>query len=169
VFDGPEDRNGCRNHDEIRFWVDYLTPEKAEWIVDDAGTAGGLPPNESFVLLGDLNCDPADGDARREALAALRTHPRVFDPEPKSLGGAEQSKKQWGTNAEHRGDPALDTGDFADEPGKGPGNLRLDYVLVSRNLHVARSAVFWPPSFEPTALLVAASDHRLVWADVETR
>ncbi len=27
VFDGPEDRNGCRNHDEIRFWIDYLAGE----------------------------------------------------------------------------------------------------------------------------------------------
>ena len=25
AFDGPEDRNGKRNHDEIRFWRDYLT------------------------------------------------------------------------------------------------------------------------------------------------
>ena len=24
TFDGPEDRNGRRNHDEIRFWVDYV-------------------------------------------------------------------------------------------------------------------------------------------------
>ena len=26
TFDGPEDRNGTRNHDEIRFWADYVTP-----------------------------------------------------------------------------------------------------------------------------------------------
>jgi len=26
VFDGPEDRNGRRNNDEIRFWADYITP-----------------------------------------------------------------------------------------------------------------------------------------------
>ena len=26
VFDGPEDRNGTRNHDEIRFWADYIRP-----------------------------------------------------------------------------------------------------------------------------------------------
>jgi hypothetical protein len=29
--------------------------------------------------------------------------------------------------------------------------------------------VFWPPSFEPSAQLVSASDHRLVWVDVEVR
>ncbi|MBW4491010.1 MAG: endonuclease/exonuclease/phosphatase family protein [Trichocoleus desertorum ATA4-8-CV12] len=31
VFDGPEDRNGRRNHDEIRFWADYITPGKREY------------------------------------------------------------------------------------------------------------------------------------------
>ncbi len=29
VFDGPEDRNGTRNHDEIRFWADYVGPGAA--------------------------------------------------------------------------------------------------------------------------------------------
>ena len=24
VFDGPDDHNGTRNHDEIRFWSDYI-------------------------------------------------------------------------------------------------------------------------------------------------
>ncbi len=28
VFDGPEDRNGCRNHDEIRLWSDYIDPSR---------------------------------------------------------------------------------------------------------------------------------------------
>ncbi len=26
VFDGPEDRNGTQNHDEMRFWADYVGP-----------------------------------------------------------------------------------------------------------------------------------------------
>ena len=29
-FDSSEDRNGTRNHDEIRFWSDYITPEEGE-------------------------------------------------------------------------------------------------------------------------------------------
>lgn len=169
VFDGPEDRNGCRNHDEIRFWVDYLTPGQDGWIADDAGVAGGLPNEAPFVLMGDLNCDPVDGDARREALAALRGHPRVADPEPRSAGGTEQHGKQWGANASQKGDPAFDTGDFEDEVGKGPGNLRLDYVLVARSLPTFGCAVYWPPAYEPAARSVAASDHRLVWVDVGAR
>ena len=39
VFDGPEDRNGKRNHDEIRFWMDYLSNEP--YIVDDNVKYGG--------------------------------------------------------------------------------------------------------------------------------
>src|SRR5215207_1964849 len=44
VFDGPEDRNGRRNHDEIRLWADYVTPGQASrYIYDDEGRRGGLP------------------------------------------------------------------------------------------------------------------------------
>jgi endonuclease/exonuclease/phosphatase family metal-dependent hydrolase len=169
VFDGPEDRNGRRNHDEIRFWVDYLTPQQAGWIVDDTGAAGGLPEGQEFVLMGDLNCDPADGDARRQALASLLLHPRVQDPAPRSAGGEFEAKRQWGVNAVHAGDPALDTGDFPDEHGQGPGNLRLDYVLPARTLRVAGSGVFWRLPHEAGAALLAASDHRLVFVDLEAR
>ncbi|MEC7724183.1 MAG: endonuclease/exonuclease/phosphatase family protein [Planctomycetota bacterium] len=168
-FDGEEDRNGCRNHDEIRFWVDYLTPDNAGWINDDQGVAGGLAEGASFVLLGDLNCDPVDGESRREALRGLLSHPRVQDPEPRGPGGAEQKLKQFGVNMRHQGDPAMDTGDFGDEPGKGPGNLRVDYALPSRDLVVGGAAVVWPRSYEQTLPLVEASDHRLVWVDVAGR
>ena len=77
VFDGPEDRNGRRNHDEIRFWADYLSPSGSRWIVDDAGHRGGLGRDESFVVLGDLNADPLDGDSVPGAAQQLLDHPRV--------------------------------------------------------------------------------------------
>ncbi|MFK7740388.1 MAG: endonuclease/exonuclease/phosphatase family protein [Planctomycetota bacterium] len=168
-FDGAEDRNGCRNHDEIRFWGDYLTPGKGDWIVDDGGTSGGLAEKEDFVVLGDLNCDPRDGDSRRQALLDLLGHDRVQDFEPRGDGGAEQKLLQFGRNMQHQGDPALDTGDFGDGVGdndEGPGNLRVDYVLPSRSLQVARGAVLWPKSYEPALKLCEASDHRMVWIDV---
>ena len=165
AFDGEEDRNGRRNHDEVRFWVDYLTPGEGGWIVDDAGRAGGLAPEASFVVLGDLNCDPVDGDSERGALLSLLAHPRVVDPEPRSLGGPEQKLKQFGANMQHEGDPALDTGDFTDKPGEGPGNLRVDYALPSRDLSVVGGGVFWPRAFEQTLKLAEASDHRLVWVE----
>ena len=63
----------------------------------------------------------------------------------------------------------MDTGDFGDEPGKGPGNLRVDYALPSRDLVVGGAAVVWPRAYEQTLPLVEASDHRLVWVDVARR
>ncbi len=63
VFDGPEDRNGRRNHDEIRFWADYVRPGAAAYIFDDAGQRGGLRPSDRFVIIGDLNADPSTATA----------------------------------------------------------------------------------------------------------
>jgi hypothetical protein len=169
VAPGSPDRGDepvCRNHDEIRFWVDYLTPERSGWIADDAGGAGGLSAAASFVVLGTLHCDPADGDGRKEAIAELLSHPRIRDPRPGSAGAIEQHQLQWGSNARHRGDSALDTADLDDRLEVGPGNLRLDYVLPARGLSVQRSGVFWPPARDPAAAWIAHAAHRMVWVDV---
>jgi endonuclease/exonuclease/phosphatase family metal-dependent hydrolase len=164
VFDGPEDRNGRRNHDEIRFWADYLGPERADWIVDDQGRRGGLDPRAEFVLLGDLNCDPHDGDARGAPVALLLEHPRIrSEVVPVSSGAAAASTAQGGVNALHSGPPAADTADFDD--ARGPGNLRLDYALPSRGLDVMDAGVFWPLPDEPGADAAGASDHRLVFVE----
>jgi endonuclease/exonuclease/phosphatase family metal-dependent hydrolase len=163
-FDGPEDRNGRRNHDEIRFWRDYLSPGQRDgYIVDDRGNAGGLPSDAPFVVAGDLNNDPNDGDGRSEAIRALLDHPRVTDPEPSSEGGERAAESDGGVNGSHDGDPALDTADFSDQR---VGNLRMDYVLPSQNLAVEDADVFWPTPGDEHADLVDASDHRLVWVDV---
>jgi hypothetical protein len=209
TFDGPEDRNGRRNHDEIRFWVDYTGPaEQGAYIYDDNGQRGGIaaergqgsevrgqekaeredsisrdapaersppasdlrPLTPSFVILGDLNGDPHDGDGPA-GISALLNAPQVlkYSP-PASLGAVEQAKLQGGANERHRGDPAHDTCDPADAPG--PGNLHIDYVLPSANLKVSKAGVFWPESTDPLFKLVGVhpfpgSDHRLVWVDLE--
>lgn len=91
-FDGPEDRNGRRNSDEIRLWADYITAgPTSQWIVDDAGVRGGLAPAERFVILGDFNSDPVDGDSWPGAIDQLLHHPRVRDTQPMSDGAAEKS------------------------------------------------------------------------------
>lgn len=168
VFDGPEDRNGRRNHDEIRFWSDYLAG--AAWIVDDQGGAGGLDPAATAVVMGDLNADPEDGDGRREAIRALLAHPRLQDPRPRSPGAAVAAAAQGGANRRQAGDPALDTADWKD--ARGPGNLRSDFVLPTRDLAVVGAGVFWPAPGDPRTAWVAmgeraaSSDHRLVWVDV---
>jgi hypothetical protein len=170
VFDGPEDRNGRRNHDEIRFWADYVTPGRAgRYIYDDAGRTGGLDPGARFVIAGDQNADPLDGDSVPGAAQQLLDHPRINTAvTPSSAGAVDASARQGGANLTHRSDPRFDTADFADS---APGNLRVDYVLPSRPLRITDAAVFWPTDEDPLFRLVGdfpfpSSDHRLVWVDV---
>ena len=170
VFDGPEDRNGTRNFDEIRFWADYITPgTTSRYIYDDEGQSGGLKPGASFVIAGDQNSDPLDGDSIPGAIQQLIEHPRVnIKVTPDSEGAVEQSALQGGANLTHLSDPRFDTADFADT---APGNLRADYVLPSENLRIDDSAVFWPLSSDPLFRLVGtfpfpSSDHLLVWVDL---
>jgi endonuclease/exonuclease/phosphatase family metal-dependent hydrolase len=169
AFDGPEDRNGRRNHDEIRFWSDYLTPRSAGYVRDDAGRAGGFA-GKAFVIMGDLNSDPVDGASLHQAIEALVRHARVDASfVPRSAGGAEASAAQGGVNATQRGDPHSDTADFSD---RFAGNLRVDYLLPSKGLRVCGGGVFWPTQSDPSAKLVwgdepaPSSDHRLVWIDI---
>ncbi|MGI3170276.1 endonuclease/exonuclease/phosphatase family protein [Pseudooceanicola sp. C21-150M6] len=68
VFDGPEDRNGRRNHDEIAFWRHRL-----------AGLFGP-PPDPPFVIAGVANLDPEHGEGRKDAIRDLLAHSAVQDP-----------------------------------------------------------------------------------------
>jgi hypothetical protein len=191
VFDGPEDRNGRRNHDEIRFWADYITPSRSGYIYDDEGVRGGLKPGELFVIAGDQNSDPLDGDSIPGSIQQLLEHPLVnTKTTPSSLGGPWASRIQDLLNLSHRSDPAFDTADFCDRPAPppcaGPGNLRADYVLPRKNMQIVDAGVFWPSlerdaqgnfidDLAPFAYLVdptgagfpvPTSDHRAVWIDV---
>lgn len=156
VFDGPEDRNGLRNAAEIRFWIDYF--EGADWMKDADAVEGGLPPNASFVVLGDLNADPDKGDGDQATVGALARHPKVQDPKPTSPGAVAAGQ-------------STDTADWPEK--NGPGNLRVDYVLPSVDLKVMGSGVFWPAPDDPLGRLIGvkknrqtSSDHRLVWIDI---
>ncbi|MCF1707684.1 endonuclease/exonuclease/phosphatase family protein [Tabrizicola sp. J26] len=133
VFDGPEDRNGRRNHDETAFWLRLLD--------------GELPwpsPPEPFVILGDAELDPAKGEGRPAALAALLADPRLQSPLP----------------------PGTETADF--RATGGPGPLQLDYLLPSASLGVRAAGVIRPEPGDPLAgTIFAASRHRLVWVDLD--
>jgi endonuclease/exonuclease/phosphatase family metal-dependent hydrolase len=161
VFDGPEDRNGCRNHDEIRFWADYLSDQ--DYIYDDQQNRGGLAPSASFVIAGDLNADPIDGDSRDRAIRQLLNHPGI-NPEiiPRSQGGVYHSSETADANAGHQGDPAHDTAHF----NPNTGNLRVDYCLASRDLEAKGAGIYWPMPQEVGGDNILASDHRLVWVDL---
>lgn len=171
VFDGPEDRNGARNADEVRFWLDYVTPGQGDYIYDDTGVTGGLAEDAHFVMVGDQNLDPNDGDGIREMGQLLLASPRFQDPLPRSEGGPAAAIADGGKNAGHTGDPAYDTADFADDGEFDPGNLRADYVLPSTNFEVVGTGIFWPVPGDPLAYLLEVdgaqtSDHRLVYVDV---
>ena len=170
VFDGPEDRNGTRNHDEIRLWADYVTPgPTSDYIYDDDGVYGGLKPGSMFVIAGDQNSDPLDGDSIPGAIQQLTEHPLVnTEVTPDSEGAVEASSLQGGANLTHQSDPRFDTADFSDT---APGNLRADYVLPRVNLRIQDAGVFWPTQDDPLYRLTGAfpfpsSDHRLVWVDL---
>ncbi|WP_425288678.1 endonuclease/exonuclease/phosphatase family protein [Shimia haliotis] len=134
VFDGPEDRNGLRNADEIRFWQVYL------------GGEFGAPPKSRFVIAGNANLDPDNGEGRRDAIADLIRDPSLQDP-------------------------LRDAGPTVDWPEPTPGDLRVSYVLPSADWTVENAGVFWPrEGARDHDLLVydetAASRHRLVWVDI---
>ena len=165
VFDGREDRNGCRNHDEIRFWSLYVTPEQSVRFRDDQGRLGGLSEDESFVIAGDLNSDPIHGDSRHEAIIELISHPRTRDPMP------SRSKNKSETQTACFG---------------GQREYRIDYVLPSKELSIKDSGVYWPRPANieantganaevdaetntdrvKTNEVIDATDHRIVWIEV---
>jgi hypothetical protein len=159
VFDGPEDRNGKRNHDEIRFWFDYINEDKADYIYDDLGNKGGLPPQQAFVLLGDQNASIINGNAIAKentlGIHALLNSDKIQDPMPASLGGKQHDATNQ--NAKYY---------------TAHWGMRPDYVLPSSiNFTIKDSGVFWPQKNEETYRLIkdrqASSDHRLVWVDLE--
>jgi 3-phytase len=178
VFDGTEDRNGKKNADEIRFWADYVSPGQDSYIYDDQGGKGGIAGGSSFVIMGDQNADPRDGDSYKNSINQLLGNPNInTNSIPTSAGGPQQSALQGLINSTQTGNPAFDTADFADS-GTNPGNLRTDYVLPSADLTINNSGVFWPlntdPTFAPVGVFdatvpggYATSDHRLVFADVQ--
>ncbi len=177
-FDGDEDRNGKRNFDENRFWADYIADGEGAYIYDDAGVAGGLEVGARFVIMGDLNADPNDGGAVVGSISQLINAPAVrWADAPTSHGGVVQAGIQGGANLTHIGDASEDTADFNDDPERGIGNLRLDYILYSKfglgqREGEGASGIFWPgPDDTHYDLIgpgfpVESSDHRLVWRDL---
>ncbi len=141
VFDGPEDRNGWRNADQLRFWMQLLDGWRPE------GTDLDLNM-ERLALIATLNVDPNRGEGHQTALGELLMHPALQDVVPES---------SWGTA----------TADWADPT---PGNLRVDYILPARGLDVVDHGVLWPEGEGdgplPLSIVEEASDHRLIWIDL---
>jgi hypothetical protein len=158
VFDGPEDRNGSKNHDEVRFWLDYITPSLSAYIYDDSGTKGGLASQTRFVIVGDQNSSTTEGDSRKEAISGLLSSSMINDEQiPQSKGGD--------LHDENNPLSAFHTAYWG---------MRADYVLPSSyGVEVIGNGVFWPLKVDETYRLVesreASSDHRLVWSTLRIR
>lgn len=158
------DWNGLRNHDEIRFWADYVDPHESGYIYDDvawekavkkgrpAKAQGGLERGARFVILGDENADPVDGDASFNPVDLLLSSPLIDTSiTPTSAGALEQVPT--GENRETK------TASFL---------LRADYVLPSESgWNYLQGWVFWPETTDLEAGLLSASDHRMVVVDLE--
>ncbi|MDZ8118170.1 choice-of-anchor J domain-containing protein [Pontiella agarivorans] len=146
------DWNGKRNHDEIRFWADYVTPGAGSYIYDDNGVTNQLAAGSRFVIMGDQNADADEGDSYNAAINQLLTNVNInaaFVPE--SEGSLES------------------TGDTDDTASWG---LRADYVLpgISYGIKLFSGGVYWPSRTDIHYYLTKAdgsSDHRLVWLDLE--
>jgi len=153
VFDGAEDRNGRRNHDEIRFWSDYIGGEK--YITDDRGIKGGLATGSTFIVIGDLNADPHSGDTlenpiRKFLLRNPLVNGRISPSSRIAMPGLDDT----------------DTSRF---------KLRVDYVLPSADCKVVAGAV-WRGTIDSPAVPADAqpdpegdypSDHFPVWLDIQ--
>ncbi|WP_108813845.1 endonuclease/exonuclease/phosphatase family protein [Loktanella sp. Alg231-35] len=104
----------------------------------------GTAPS-SFVVAGNANLDPSGGQGFSEAMAGFLSDPRLQDPLP------GQATADW--------------------PDDDAGNLRVSYVLPSRDWTVTDAGVFWPAPDDPQAALLgddglAAGVHHLVWVDI---
>ena len=117
VFDGSEDRNGKRNHDEIRFWSDYVDGE--DYIYDDNGQTAWLAAGDALRDRRRLQCRPVrrrQRAGRGPATAGQPEHSRLGNRchsiTPTSEGGPTAATNQAGANETHTGNPAFDTADF---------------------------------------------------------
>ncbi len=168
-FDGPEDRNGRRNHDEIGLIARYLDGNAKSWgLKDDNGLlCKGIRADQRCIVLGDLNADPVDGGAKPAAINQLLEHERLQGNfTPTSEGGVAAAAKYQQLNADQKGDASHDTANFSQD---GFGNMRADYVIPSQGFEIVDGGVFWPKPGEVGSEGVSGSDHRLVWIDLKIR
>ena len=171
VFDGPEDRNGTP---ELRrdppLGRLHHARRRAGTSTTTAGAAG-LKPGLLFVIAGDQNSDPLDGDSIPGRSSSSIEHPLVNTKlTPSSPGAVEQAALQGGANAMHRGDPAFDTAGLLDVPA--PATCGPTTSCRGRTSRAGRCRRLRALSTDPLFALVGvfpfpSSDHRLVWIDVD--
>ncbi|MBB1343408.1 endonuclease/exonuclease/phosphatase family protein [Pseudoalteromonas sp. SR45-6] len=155
VFDGAEDRNGLRNHDEVRLIKDYIA--SADYLYDDHGVKGGLAEKSRFVIVGDLNAAPEGDKKRPDTTDQLLKNSLInsqFTPTSKGAKTTYSEKYAAAYTAYWQ--------------------ARADYVLPSSyGIEVHDGGVFWPTKSSELYRLIkdrnASSDHRMVWLDISIK
>ncbi|MEF8881111.1 MAG: endonuclease/exonuclease/phosphatase family protein [Halapricum sp.] len=154
-FDASNNFNGRWNHDENRFWADYVAD--ADYIYDDDGHEGGLD-DDMYVLMGDMNAGPMSDRILHPSRSFFFENDDFYTEElPTSPGGRAHGHK-YATRID---------GDFEGVVEQ------VDYVLPSPELTYEDSGVMWPAFgrgqrelYEAVQNDGGASDHRMVWADL---
>jgi hypothetical protein len=165
VFDPG--KNKVQNGAEVEFWHHYV--QGKEYFYDDAGNKGGLAEGAKFVMMGDQNLDPLDGDGFSDIMQAFHNDPLVNQDVmngelyPTSFGAAEHAVDKNSTHPI----PNRITSTFG---------LGVDYAMPSANLNVVDSGVYWAASYEEGRKLFndarigkygngkdVSSDHRMIW------
>ncbi|MEI8606677.1 endonuclease/exonuclease/phosphatase family protein [Pseudoalteromonas sp. B160] len=155
VFDGAEDRNGLRNHDEVRLIKDYIA--SADYLYDDHDVKGGLAEKSRFVIVGDLNAAPEGDKKRPDTTNQLLKNSLInsqFTPTSKGAKTTYSEKYAAAYTAYWQ--------------------ARADYVLPSTyGIEVHDGGVFWPTKSSELYRLIkdrnASSDHRMVWLDISIK
>ncbi len=171
VFDGPEDRNGTRNFDEIRFWADYVTPgPTSAYIYDDEGGRGGLARGRPVRHRRRPELRPPRRRQHpRRHPAAHRASAGEHVGDAGERGRRRRPERQGGINLEHRSDPALRHRRLRRQPA--PGTCAPTTCCRRGHCGSSTAPCSGRSQADPLFRLVGdfpfpSSDHRLVWVDV---
>jgi 3-phytase len=150
--------NPYRNYDELRALVMFL----------DGQLPGvePLPPDAKFMIVGDLNADPDDGDGLPGAIQQVLDHPSVIAV----FGAGAGTKGNNGQYNTYLSGCGLDDGSIVQNPTQ-KFQLQLDYLLPSTNLGEPLETFLFFPDFqterEDFDLACRASDHRFAYTDIQ--
>ncbi|UJF18520.1 endonuclease/exonuclease/phosphatase family protein [Vibrio sp. SS-MA-C1-2] len=171
IFDTYSKHNMMMNRDEIQFWADYINGES--YMYDDNGVYGGLSEGNSFIILGDLNSDPYNGESYNNTIKSLIDHHNV---NTQASNGTLTPSSQGGLEEDYQGNENVNL----ENNTLTPWATRVDFNIPSSDLNVTETGVYWPAAGEPGRLLMndsrigsngtgkdISSDHRMVWVNID--
>ena len=147
--------NPYRNHDELRGLSLFIRGELPG--------VEPLPTDARFVIIGDLNADPEDGDTVEGAIQQILELPNVVAYYPAGFGTG-------GTNGRHN---TYVSGCGQGRPITDPPSrfqMQLDYILPSSTIGSPLDGAVFFANYETQQadfdLGCRASDHRLLYIDL---